>query len=124
MKDGKYVILYVDDDQDMLDSLRIVLEANGYLMEEALSAEEGLGRYQACRPDFVILDLMMEEVDAGAHLAKDLKALQNQKPVYLLSSVGDQLHQTVDSVALGLTGVFQKPIKFDVLLATLKQKLK
>jgi DNA-binding response OmpR family regulator len=66
----------------------------------------------------------MEEVDAGAHLAKELKALHNTKPVYLLSSVGDQLHQTIDSVALGLTGVFQKPVSFDTLLATLRSKLK
>jgi len=123
MRDGKYVILYVDDDQDMLDSLRMVLEANGYVMEEALSAEDGLHRFKAVSPDFVIVDLMMEEVDAGAQLAKDLKALQNRKPVYMLSSMGDQLDQTIDSVALGLTGVFQKPISFDTLLATLKQKL-
>lgn len=124
MRDGKYVILYVDDDPDMLDSLRMVLEANGYIMEEASSAEDGLHRYKSANPDFVIVDLMMEEVDAGAHLAKELKALHNTKPVYMLSSVGDQLHQTIDSVALGLTGVFQKPISFDTLLSTLKQKLK
>jgi DNA-binding response OmpR family regulator len=124
MRDGKYVILYVDDDPDMLDSLRMVLEGSGYLMEEAMSAEDGLHRYKAVKPDFVIVDLMMEEVDAGAHLAKELKALHNTKPVYLLSSVGDQLHQTIDSVALGLTGVFQKPVSFDTLLATLRSKLK
>jgi DNA-binding response OmpR family regulator len=124
MKDGKFVVLYVDDDQDMLDSLRIVLEANGYVMEEALSAEDGLHRYKACSPDFVLVDLMMEEVDAGTHLAKELKALHNTKPVFMLSSVGDQLNLNIDYNALGLTGVFQKPINFDTLLATLRAKLR
>jgi DNA-binding response OmpR family regulator len=123
MKDNKYVILYVDDDQDMLDSLRIVLEANGYVMEEASSGEEGLKKYKAVKPDFVIVDLMMEEVDAGTNLVKELKLLGNKVPVYMLSSVGDQLNLQADYNALGLSGVFQKPMNFDVLIGTLKKKL-
>lgn len=123
MKDGKHVILFVDDDQDMLDSLRLVLEANNYIVEEALTAEEGLLKYKTCNPDLVIVDLMMEEVDAGVHLAKQLTGMNNRKPVYMLSSVGEQLLQNTDYQDLGLTGVFQKPIDFDTLLATLKQKL-
>jgi len=123
MRDGKFVVLYVDDDQDMLDSLRIVLEANGYIMEEASSAETGLRTYKAVKPDFVIVDLMMEEVDAGTNLVKELRLLGNQAPVYMLSSVGDQLNQQADYADLGLSGVFQKPIHFDTLIATLKKKL-
>ena len=42
MQDGKHVILYVDDDQDFLDSMRVLLEANGYKMLEAGSGEERL----------------------------------------------------------------------------------
>ena len=38
MQDGKHVILAIDDDQDFLDTLRILLEASGYVMEEAGSA--------------------------------------------------------------------------------------
>jgi DNA-binding response OmpR family regulator len=123
MKDNKFVILYVDDDQDMLDSLRIVLEANGYAMEEASSAEAGLKKYRAVNPDFVIVDLMMEEVDAGTNLVKELKIAGNKAPVYMLSSVGDQLNLQTDYNALGLSGVFQKPMNFEVLLGTLKKKL-
>ncbi len=123
MKDNKYVILYVDDDQDMHDSLRIVLEANDYIMEEANSAEDGLRRYKEVNPDLVIVDLMMEEVDAGTTMVKELKVLGNKVPVYMLSSVGDQLNLNADYGDLGLTGVFQKPIRFETLLATLTSKL-
>ena len=123
MKDNKHVILYVDDDQDMLDSLRIVLEANDYTMEEANSGEDGLRRYKEVNPDLVIVDLMMEEVDAGTTLVKELRVLGNQAPVYMLSSVGDQLNLNADYGELGLTGVFQKPIRFETLLATLASKL-
>ncbi len=123
MKDGKHVILYVDDDQDMLDSVRLILEANGYIMEEAATAEEGIKKYKANKPDFVIVDLMMEEVDSGTNFAKELLFLKNEAPVYMLSSVGDQLHQTTSYSELGLSGVFQKPILPEKLLSTLKAKL-
>ena len=123
MKDNKYVILYVDDDQDMLDSLRIVLEANDYHMEEAISAEDGIRRYKEVAPDLVIVDLMMEEVDAGTSMVKELKVLGNEVPVYMLSSVGDQLNLNADYGDVGLTGVFQKPIRFETLLSTLASKL-
>ncbi len=124
MKKDKHVILCIDDDRDFLESLRLILEGNGYAMEEAHSAEDGLRAYKASRPDFVIVDLMMEEIDAGVSLVRDLKALGPTPPVYMLSSVGDSLNTTVDFSQLGLTGVLQKPVNPAVLIATLKAKLK
>ncbi len=124
MKDGKFVILCVDDDQDLLDALRLVLEKNGYVMVAARSAEEGLRRYHETAPDLIIVDLMMEEVDAGTSLVRNLKAAGNTRPVYMLSSVGDNLSVNVDFTELGLAGVFQKPIDNQQLLNVLRSKLK
>jgi DNA-binding response OmpR family regulator len=124
MQNGKPVILCVDDDQDLLDALRLVLEKNGYVMVGARSAEIGLRKYKESNPDLIIIDLMMEEVDAGTALVKELKALGNTKPVYMLSSVGDNLNVTIDYAELGLTGVFQKPINNQQLLTVLKTRLK
>jgi DNA-binding response OmpR family regulator len=123
MNDGKHVILYLDDDQDMLDAVRILLEANGYEMVEAHSAEEGLQVYKDTNPDFLLVDLMMEEVDAGTTFAKEMKLLGNTAPVFMLSSVGDSLDDNTDYKALGLDGVFQKPIHPKTLLSILKKKL-
>lgn len=123
MKDGKHVILYIDDDQDYLDSIRTILEANDYIMEEAVSAEEGLKVYKRVQPDLIIVDLMMEEVDSGTSFVKELKLLNNTAPVYMLSSAGDQLNMATSYQDLGLDGVFQKPINPDILLKTLKEKL-
>ena len=123
MQDGKHVILCVDDDQDILDSMRVLLEANGYVMIEASSAEDGLKAFKKSAPDLVIADLMMEEVDAGTSFVKELKAMGAATPIYMLSSVGDNMSQTVDVKELGLDGVFQKPINHDHLLTILKTKL-
>lgn len=124
MQDGKHVILAIDDDQDVLDALRMVLEPNGYIMAEAHSAEEGLKAWRQTQPDLLIVDLMMEEVDAGTHFVRDLRAGGNTAPVYMLSSVGDNLNANADYSALGLDGVFQKPLNPSTLLAILRAKLK
>ncbi|MGQ9649309.1 MAG: response regulator transcription factor [Phycisphaerae bacterium] len=124
MQDGKHVILYVDDDQDFLDSMRVLLEANGYKMVEAGSAEEGLKVYRQTNPDLIIADLMMEEVDAGTSFVKELRAMGNKAPIYMLSSVGDSLNMATDYQQIGADGIFQKPINHDALLSVLKAKLK
>jgi len=123
MQNGKHVILCVDDDKDILEAGRLILEMNDYVFEGASSAEEGLKKYKEVQPDVLIVDLMMEEVDAGINLVKELKAIGNTAPVYMLSGVGDSLHMTTDTNELGLAGVLQKPIDPDTLLATLKTRL-
>ncbi len=123
MKDGKFVILYVDDDQDYLDTVRAILESAGYLMVEAHSAEEGLKVYKAHRPDLILLDLMMEEVDSGTGMIKELRLLNNTAPIYLLSSAGDQLNMVTSYADLGLAGIFQKPVDPKVLLHTIGERL-
>ena len=124
MKDGKYVILTIDDDEDVLLSLKLVLEKNGYAVAQARSGEEGLVEYKKENPDLVIVDLMMESIDAGKNFVKELRLLNNTAPVYMLSSLGDSLATNVDFADLGLDGVFQKAIGSKVLLATLRARLK
>ncbi len=124
MKDGKYVILYVDDDQDHLDAVRMILEAEGYIMVEAHSAEEGLKAYKAYQPDLILLDLMMEEVDSGTSMIKELRLLGNRAPIFLMSSAGDQLYQTTNYTELGLDGIFQKPVDPKTFLRTIAAKLR
>lgn len=120
---SEHTILVVDDDPDVLDTFRLVLEKHGYEMVGAESAEEGLQAYKEKNPDLVIIDLMMEEIDSGTSLVKELQALGNTAPIYMLSSVGDSLHWSTDYSDLGLSGVFQKPFEPATLLATLKAKL-
>jgi DNA-binding response OmpR family regulator len=124
MKNGKHVILCVDDDSDFLESLKLILEGADYLFESANSAEDGLRRFAEVNPDLVIVDLMMEEVDAGVSFVKEMKLRKVDKPIYMLSSVGDNLNLSADYSALGLAGLFQKPIRPNNLIATLDARLK
>jgi DNA-binding response OmpR family regulator len=124
MSEKKPVILIVDDDPDILDTFRLILEKHDYVMVGAETAEDGLREYKEKKPDLIIVDLMMEEVDSGTGLVRDLQALGNQAPVYMLSSIGDSLHASTDYVELGLSGIFQKPINSETLLTTLRMKLR
>ena len=123
MPENRPVVLAIDDDQDILDMMRVVLEANDYEMVEAPSAERGLQVYKETSPNLIIVDLMMEEVDAGLGFAKNIKLLGNTAPVYMLTSVGDNMNNIVDHSELGLTGILQKPLDPGKLLKILASQL-
>jgi DNA-binding response OmpR family regulator len=124
MPNDKYVILCVDDDPDVLFSLKIVLESDGYGVVTAADGKAGVQAFRESRPDLVLLDLMMEEIDAGTRVLKEMQAIDRKVPIYLLSSTGDYLQGATDTNELGLAGVFQKPVDPKILLRLLRAKLK
>ena len=71
----------------------------------------------------MIVDLMMEEDDAGTSLITELRARGCDVPIYMLSSVGDDLAMSTDYSGLGLAGVFQKPVDGKALLTILRARL-
>jgi len=117
------VILYVEDDPDYRQAVRAMIEDGGYTVVEAETAEEGLRRYRETHPDLLLVDLMMEEVDAGTNLIKELRAIGQEVPVLLLSSVGDSLAANKDYHELGLSGVLQKPVTRETLLSIIRSRI-
>lgn len=123
MNEREPVILYVEDDADYRDMVRAILESNGYRMVAAATAEDGVHAFEREPPDLVLVDLMMEEIDAGTNLITRLRALGCDVPIYMLSSVGDDFTLTTNVREIGLAGVFQKPIDPETLLAVLQARL-
>lgn len=120
---GKRRILYVEDDPDYREAVRAILEAAGYEVVEAVSAEEGLAAFREAAPDAALVDLMMEEVDAGMTLTKELRAAGAAIPVFLLSSVGDALSLERATEELGVAAILQKPIRAETLVGILRSRL-
>jgi hydrogenase maturation protease len=116
-------ILIIDDDPDIRKATRIVLESAGFVVGEASTGEEGLKTAQKIKPDAILLDLMMETVDAGSKVSVRLKEGGFTAPIFLLSSVGDAVRYNIDAQDLGLAGIFQKPIDHKTLLSTLQAEL-
>lgn len=123
MQGGKHVILCIDDDPDTLASLRVVLESAGYVVVTASTAAEVVQAYETSSPDALIVDLMMEQIDTGLTLARDLQAAGNAAPIYFLSSTGDYLQGSMDVGELGVSGVLQKPVNPHVLISLLQRRL-
>lgn len=122
MSDEQKTILIIDDDADLRASMRIVLEAAGFIIGEAADGEEGFKVADRIKPDAIIVDLMMETVDSGSKVTTKLKEKGYKGPVYLLSAAGDAVRYNIDAREMGLAGIFQKPVDHKVLINTLKKQ--
>ncbi len=67
-------ILVIDDDPDLIEAVRLPLEANGYSVVAASSGEEGLEKVLECEPDLIILDIMMFTPTEGFHVAYKIRS--------------------------------------------------
>jgi DNA-binding response OmpR family regulator len=117
----KTKVLIIDDDPAICESVKAVLDANGFAAETALSGMEGLEAFGRVKPDAVLCDMMMEDVDSGFRVAKIMRGKRADVPIYLLSTIGDATAGALDLGGLGFNGVFQKPVDFDLLLASLRR---
>ena len=122
--DQTKTILVIDDDPDVRATLRMILESAGFTVGEAADGNAGMKIAEKIRPDAIILDLMMETVDAGSKVSTKLKSSGFTCPIYLLSAAGDSVRYNIDTQQLGLAGIFQKPADPKTLVATLKTSLK
>lgn len=94
----KRVILCIEDEQEMIDLIRIILEKRGFEVKGALGGEEGLRMAKESKPDLILLDLMMPEMD-GWEVYRQLKNDEELKNVPVI--VVTAKSQGIDKV-LGL----------------------
>jgi DNA-binding response OmpR family regulator len=80
-------ILVVDDEEDVVEVLKLVLGKNGYEVLAATSGMDGLARAQSALPDLILLDIMMHRMD-GWEVLKLLKLDERTSaiPVVILSA--------------------------------------
>ena len=87
MTDHKLRVLIVDEDTDLIEQLRVILEHEGYEVHTAESASEAEEQLLSIRPDLAILDVAMEERDSGFVLCREIKKLYPETPVIILTAV-------------------------------------
>ena len=111
-------ILIVDDDPDVVDAARLFLEKEGYEVASAASRGEGMQKVRQFGPDLLLLDCMMEEVDDGMVMARELRSQGFSAPILMLSSIGKVLGQDFDrdDEILPVDEFVEKPIEPRVLL--------
>lgn len=74
-------ILVIDDDPDIVESLRITLESAGYDVVDANNAEVGLEKAKVEKPALIILDIMMPTGTEGFHFVWKLRSPETEEPL-------------------------------------------
>lgn len=115
-------ILVVDDEQDLCEILRFNLEAEGFEVDTANSAEEALPMAAAGGYALMLLDVMMDRM-SGFEMAKQLRQRGDATPVIFLTALGghdDQLR----GFGVGADDYIAKPFSFDTVLARIRAVLR
>jgi DNA-binding response OmpR family regulator len=117
-----FKILIVDDDPDMVEVGRIVLEKEGYLVESAANLAEGLAKLDSTEPDLLILDVMMEEPDDGLRFARQARREGHNLPIIMLTSVNRALGLQIgpDEEMVPVDEFIEKPVDPQTLVARVK----
>ncbi|QDF98195.1 two-component system response regulator GlrR [Azoarcus sp. DD4] len=114
-------LLVVDDDADLLRLLSMRLQANGYRVSTAASAEAALARLAVERVDLVLSDVRLPDRD-GLALFEDIRRHYPALPVILLTAHGT-IPDAVDATSRGVAGYLTKPFDSHDLLDRVKRAL-
>ncbi len=113
-------VLVVDDEKELVEVTRVLLESNGYEVAAAYSGEEGKKAAEAEKPDVIILDVMMETTSAGFDVARWLREQEGTKqiPIIMLTAVNQNVPWRfgTDEVWLPVDVFLDKPVSPEKLL--------
>lgn len=118
-KPGKYHILLIDDEKSNLMVLNTILSAE-YTIFIAKSGQEGLSRAMMDKPDLILLDILMPEMN-GFEVLKHLKESvdTNAIPVIIITGLDDEAHEE-KGFQLGAVDYIRKPFKDTIIKARIK----
>ena len=125
MKDSKGAptILVVENHSDSRTLLSAWLRAKGYKVVEARNGTEGLLQANRVRPDLVLMDLTMPELD-GVEAARQIRTrhVLSETPIFAISGYTTR-EIKADAQAAGCTEVFGQPLDLEALLGRIRATL-
>jgi DNA-binding response OmpR family regulator len=117
-------ILLVDDEKDLVETVKFRLEANDYDVIIAYDGQEGLDKARKEKPDLIILDLMLPKID-GYKVCRMLKFDEKYKkiPIALFTARAQESDQNMGK-EVGADAYITKPFEPQALLDTIKKLLR
>jgi DNA-binding response OmpR family regulator len=115
-------ILLVDDDQEIVESMRIALEANGYRILIARDGNQGLAMAERDDPDLVILDMMMPKRSGFLVLERLRRTRRIPMRVIMITANEGSRHKAYAEM-LGVDDYIRKPFAMDRLIESVKRLL-
>jgi DNA-binding response OmpR family regulator len=114
-------VLIADDEKNIVQLARMYLQAEGFSVETAASGKEALEKVKLARPDLVVLDLMMPEMD-GWEVCRRLRK-ESDLPIIMLTARSDDVDKIV-GLELGADDYVTKPFNARELVARVKAVLR
>ena len=113
-------ILIVDDSRTSRKVLRGILEEGGHeIVDEAANGQEGVQKFQACKPDIVTMDITMPVLD-GMEALKMIKALKPDMKVVMVTAAG-QKNKMIDCIKLGANEFLTKPVDKEEIISVINK---
>lgn len=114
-------IVVVEDEDNLLEALRYNLTKEGYDVAAAANGREGLALASDVRPDLVILDIMLPEMD-GLDVCRNIRG-ESDVPILMLTAKGEEVDKVV-GLELGADDYVVKPFSMRELLARVRALLR
>ena len=123
MTEQKIKVLCAEDESEIRETIAEILRDEGFEVFEAKNGKEAFEMYVAHKPNVVISDIMMPEVDGYAllKLVRESRDKNNNVPFIFLSALG-QKENIVKGVNLSANDYLVKPIDFEILIAKVREK--
>ncbi|MBM7692861.1 two-component system alkaline phosphatase synthesis response regulator PhoP [Peribacillus deserti] len=115
-------VLVVDDEESIVTLLQYNLEQSGFEVLTAMDGQEGINKALSEAPDFVILDLMLPELD-GIEVCKQLRQRKVNVPILMLTAKDDEFDKVL-GLELGADDYMTKPFSPREVIARIKAILR
>jgi DNA-binding response OmpR family regulator len=115
-------ILLVDDDQEIIESMRVALEAKGYQVFVARNGNEGLAMAEREDPDLIILDMMMP-LRSGFLVLEKLRVTRTFPTKVIMVTANEGNRHKAYAETLGVDDYIRKPFAMDRLLKSVAKLL-
>ncbi len=115
-------ILVIDDDENLRDTIVLMLENDGFRPLQAADGKTGLDRAMLHKPDLILVDLRLPKM-SGIEVCKQLRASRVQTPIIVLSAVGEEMDKVL-LLEIGADDYVVKPFGVRELLARIHAVLR
>ena len=116
-------ILIVDDEQDIVESLKFVLEVSGFVCYTAFNGEDGLKLAKEIMPDLIILDVMMPKIN-GYKISRLLKYDAKYKDIpIIMVTARSQMEDKMIGEETGVNEYITKPFELDQIVKKVEEYL-